>query len=94
MLRDRVQKFKLKATKNERFAGMDAEEFYFEKLNNGLSTLERVALIIAEVCIHGPKECLSRTLKLFQMKFKNPLLSDNLEPVGILKNYYFCIFKI
>lgn len=67
---------------------MDTEEFYIEKLNNGLYTLERVALIIAEICIHGPEGCLDRAMKMFRLKLKDSSLSKHLEPVCYyLKNF-------
>ncbi|KAH7697823.1 DUF1716 domain-containing protein [Aphelenchoides avenae] len=60
---------------------MDTEEFYIEKLNNGLYTLQRVVLVLAEVCCNGPVQCRDRAEKLFKMKLKNPSLIHHIGPV-------------
>ena len=62
---------------------LDADEVYIEKLNNGLFTLQRVVLILAELCVRGPPECLERAKKIFRMKLKNPNVADHLVPVEI-----------
>jgi beta-catenin-like protein 1 len=76
---DRVKKFVAKKAK--RGEETDAEEFYIEKLNNGLYTLQRVVLIIAEICVNGPIECRQRAENLFRMKLKNASVADHLQPV-------------
>lgn len=78
---DRVQKFVQKLSKTPGFSEIEPEELYLEKLNNGLYTLERVALIIAEVCVNGDAGCRERAAKLFRMKLKNPSISAHLDPV-------------
>uniref|UniRef100_A0A915CXN4 Beta-catenin-like protein 1 n=1 Tax=Ditylenchus dipsaci TaxID=166011 RepID=A0A915CXN4_9BILA len=77
----RVQKFSAKLAKNTTLADLEPDEIYIEKLGNGLYTLQRVTLIIAEVCVNGPTVCRERAAKIFRMKMKNPSLSDHLEPI-------------
>lgn len=79
---ERVRKYIAKTEK--RGVVMDAEEFYIEKLNNGLYTLQRVVLVLAEVCCNGPVQCRDRAEKLFKMKLKNPSLVHHLGPVRML----------
>lgn len=92
---ERVKKFVAKESKKPRFSEMSPEDLYIEKVNNGLYTLERVTLILAEVCVNGPAECLERATKMFRMKLKNCSLHHHLSPVnnfgGICK---FCQFFI
>jgi hypothetical protein len=57
---------------------------YIEKQNNGLYVLERTALILAEICVNGPVGSSERAAKVLRMKFKNPSLSDFLEPVKLV----------
>lgn len=59
---------------------LDPEDLYAEQLNNGLYTLQRLALILAEIACKGPGECHERASKLLKMKLKSTL-SDELEPV-------------
>lgn len=59
---------------------MDQESLYAEQLNNGLYTLQRLALILAEVACKGPNDCHVRASKMLKMKLKSTL-SEQLEPV-------------
>jgi len=76
---ERVRKFTAKLERKE--LQLDPEEFYIEKLNNGLYVLERIALFFADVCVNGPLGCRDRATKIFKMKLKNPSLSEQLEPI-------------
>lgn len=78
---DRVKKFLAKLSRNKEDK-LDPEELYMEKINNGLYTLERVALILAEVCVNGPIECRERASKMFRMKLKNPSIGYHIERVS------------
>lgn len=79
---ERVKKFLAKLSRNkEEFNKLDSEYLYVEKINNGLYTLERVALILAEVCANGPIECRERAVKMFRMKLKNPSIGYHIEGV-------------
>lgn len=71
---------------------LEPEEIYVEKLNNGLFTLQRVVLILAEICANGPVECLERAKKIFRMKTKNPNVADHLVPVGLLLLWILTMF--
>lgn len=59
----------------------DEDEIYIERLNNGLYTLQRISLILAEVVVKGAPGCRERAEKLFKMRLKNPLLGFYLEPI-------------
>jgi beta-catenin-like protein 1 len=83
--KERVDKFteRFKRTADE---DLDPEDLYAEQLNNGLYTLQRLALILAEVACKGPDGCHVRASKLLKMKVRSTLL-DQLEPVRCLNSY-------
>jgi len=54
-----------------------------ERLNNGLYTLQRISLILAEICVKGAPGCRERAEKLFKLKLKDPELKNHLEPVHL-----------
>uniref|UniRef100_A0A915NXV1 Beta-catenin-like protein 1 n=1 Tax=Meloidogyne floridensis TaxID=298350 RepID=A0A915NXV1_9BILA len=87
---EKLRKFEVKFEK--RLAEMhkdvkpDEEEIYIEKLNNGLYTLQRIVLILAEVCIKGAPGSKERAEKLFKMRFKGAHLNTLLE--SILTEFY------
>jgi hypothetical protein len=59
---------------------LDPEVLYTEQLNNGLYTLQRLALILAEVVCKGPGDCHLRASKLLKMKVRSTL-SEQIEPI-------------
>ncbi|KAI6182919.1 DUF1716 domain-containing protein [Aphelenchoides bicaudatus] len=77
--KERVDKFteRFKRTAEE---DLDPEDLYAEQLNNGLYTLQRVALILAEVTCKGPEGCDVRASKLLKMKLKSTL-SEQITPI-------------
>src|SRR5688572_27736068 len=58
-----------------------SNKIYIERLNNGLYTLQRIALILAELCTKGATGCRERAEKLFRMRIKDFSLQSFLEPV-------------
>ncbi|TKR95884.1 hypothetical protein L596_009994 [Steinernema carpocapsae] len=58
----------------------DDEEFYVQRMDAGLYTLQLASQILAEVCV-GANACLKRASKLLRMKTKNGNVLDHLKPV-------------
>lgn len=76
---EKIRKWDLKVRKTGTI--LEPDELYVEKLNNGLFTLQRIVLILSEICARGPLECLERAKKIFRMKTKNPNVAEHLVPV-------------
>jgi hypothetical protein len=80
--RERVDKFTARLKQNLE-EEMDPEDLYAEQLNNGLYTLQRTALILAEIVCKGPPDCHVKASKLLKMKLRSTL-PEQLEPVSHL----------
>ncbi|KAL3084364.1 hypothetical protein niasHT_035190 [Heterodera trifolii] len=82
---EKVQRFETKTER--RIASLaeeekpDIEELYLEKLNNGLYTLQRAALILAEICSKGAPGCHERVEKLFRLRLGDGSVGKQLEPI-------------
>ncbi|VDM98064.1 unnamed protein product [Thelazia callipaeda] len=63
----------------------EIELLYLDKLDAGLYTLQRIALIIADVCVNATSGCRNRALKLLQMRTGNAKISKYIVP--ILEDY-------
>lgn len=85
-----MQRFELKKKRRSQEAGSseddDPDRDYLDKLDNGLYTLQRLTLILADVAICVETARL-REEKLFQMKMSNNRLDLMLGPVGLCKKH-------
>ncbi|CAD6184503.1 unnamed protein product [Caenorhabditis auriculariae] len=86
--KEKIQRFELKKkrqNKDDNSSEDDPEREYLDKLENGLYTLQRVTLILADVC-GSMNSARLRAMKLFSMKLKNDRLDLLLCPV--LQEYF------
>ncbi|MFH4977245.1 hypothetical protein AB6A40_003954 [Gnathostoma spinigerum] len=81
---ERVDHFDTRRAKKMSAANLTDEELeqqYIDRLDAGLYTLQRVVLILADVCANGIPACRERTMKLLQMRTGNGKLSKHLIPI-------------
>ncbi|CAB3407769.1 unnamed protein product [Caenorhabditis bovis] len=79
--KEKMQRFELKKKKEARTSeDDDPDSLYLERLDHGLFTLQRLALIIADVtvCVSSARQ---RAQKLFAMKMSDGKLSEMLLPI-------------
>lgn len=81
--RERVNRFDSKhgPDKEGGLSDEKLEAFYVDRLDAGLYTLQRIVLILGDVCANGAPGCRARAIKLFQMRTGNGKLSRHLIPV-------------
>jgi hypothetical protein len=70
---ERVRKWL--ATKKPAKTPAAVDQQYVDKLDAGLFTLQLVALILADVCVHGAQSCRDRAAKLLNMKSESGQIS-------------------
>ncbi|CAI2320479.1 unnamed protein product [Caenorhabditis sp. 36 PRJEB53466] len=82
--KEKVQRFELKKKRLAQEAGTseddDPDRDYLDKLDNGLYTLQRLTLILADVAV-GVETARKREEKLFQMKMSSNRLDLMLTPI-------------
>lgn len=61
------------------------EQHYIDRLDAGLYTLQRIVLVLADVCANATSSCRSRAIRLFQMRTGNGKLSRHL--FSVLEEY-------
>lgn len=71
----------------------EIEQLYLDKLDAGLYTLQRIVLILADICSNAMPSCRNRAIKLFQMRTGNGKLSKHLVPVCLLLFLPYCYFS-
>ena len=79
-----MQKFESKKVIRSNLTDEEMEQLYVDRLDAGLYTLQRIVLILADVCVNGSSVCRARAMKLFQMRTGNNKLSRHLIPVNLI----------
>lgn len=99
IFRERVDRFDVRHSsriQGSKLSDEEMEQLYLDRLDAGLYTLQRVTLVLADVCANGSSGCRNRAVKLFQMRTGNGKLTRHLTPVSsilkttILNNCGFC----
>ncbi|KAK6106480.1 Catenin-beta-like Arm-motif containing nuclear family protein [Brugia pahangi] len=78
---DRFDARQANLTQNSKLSDDEIEQLYLDKLDAGLYTLQRIILILADICSSAMPGCRNRAVKLFQMRTGNGKLSKHLVPV-------------
>ncbi|VDM08731.1 unnamed protein product [Wuchereria bancrofti] len=78
---DRFDARQANLTQNNKLSDDEIEQLYLDKLDAGLYTLQRIILILADICSSAMLGCRNRAVKLFQMRTGNGKLSKHLVPV-------------
>ncbi|VDK79509.1 unnamed protein product [Litomosoides sigmodontis] len=78
---DRFDARRVNLTQNNKLSDDEIEQLYLDKLDAGLYTLQRIVLILADVCSNAMPGCRNRAVKLFQMRTGNGKLTKHLVPV-------------
>nr|CTP81874.1 Bm5045 [Brugia malayi] len=78
---DRFDARQVNLTQNSKLSDDEIEQLYLDKLDAGLYTLQRIILILADICSSAMPGCRNRAVKLFQMRTGNGKLSKHLVPV-------------
>lgn len=78
---DRFDARRANLTQNSKLSDDEIEQLYLDKLDAGLYTLQRIVLILADICSNAMPGCRNRAIKLFQMRTGNGKLTKHLVPV-------------
>ncbi|CAG9536204.1 unnamed protein product [Cercopithifilaria johnstoni] len=81
---ERVDRFDTRQAnlmQNSKLSDDEIEQLYLDKLDAGLYTLQRIILILADICSNAMPGCRNRAVKLLQMRTGNGKLSKHLVPV-------------
>lgn len=84
IFRQRVDRFDVRQTnltQNNKLSDDEIEQLYLDKLDAGLYTLQRISLILADICCNAIPGSRNRAIKLLQMRTGNGKLSKHLVPV-------------
>uniref|UniRef100_A0A0R3RZL6 Beta-catenin-like protein 1 n=1 Tax=Elaeophora elaphi TaxID=1147741 RepID=A0A0R3RZL6_9BILA len=78
---DRFDARQANLAQNSKLSDDEIEQLYLDKLDAGLYTLQRIILILADICSNAMPGCRNRAVKLFQMRTGNGKLTKHLVPV-------------
>ena len=81
--RERVDRYESRHAGRTGLSDEELEQLYLDRLDAGLYTLQRIVLVIADVCVNGSSVCRARATKLLQMRKGDGKLGRHLIPVSL-----------
>uniref|UniRef100_A0A0N5ASZ8 Beta-catenin-like protein 1 n=1 Tax=Syphacia muris TaxID=451379 RepID=A0A0N5ASZ8_9BILA len=78
---ERIKRYDSKRDVKSSLTDEELDQLYIDRLDAGLYTLQRIVLVLADVCANGSSVCRARAMKLFQMRTGNNKFSRHLIPV-------------
>lgn len=91
LFRERVDRFDARQASRSDSSKLSDEELelqYLDRLDAGLYTLQRIALILADVCANANPLCRARANRLLHMRTGSSRINKHLIPVGSCLSYF------